>query len=73
MTSKIDKNMQSSGESNLLGYSSSSTPLKSNEHKEEHSYKKQMMEMKEIIKRMEDKHLSKMREMQYMVISMERA
>ena len=36
---KIDRNMQSSGESNLPGYSRSSTLLRSNEHKEEDSYK----------------------------------
>ena len=40
MTVKIDRNMQTSGESNLPGYSRSSTPLNSNEHKEEDSYKK---------------------------------
>ena len=70
---KIDRNMQSSGESNLLGYSRSSTPLKSNEHKEEDSYKIQMMEMKERLERMEDKHLAQMKEMQNKVISMKRA
>ena len=40
MAVKIDRNMQSSGESNLTGYSKSLTLLKSNEHKEEDSYKK---------------------------------
>ena len=53
MAVKIDRNMQFSSESNLLGYSRSSTPLKSNEHKEGDSYKKQMMEMKERFERME--------------------
>ena len=71
MAVKIDRNMQSSGESNLLGYSKSSTLLKSNEHEEEDSYRKQMMEMKERLGRMEDKHLAQMKEMQNKVISME--
>ena len=35
MEVKINRNMQSSGESNLPGYSKSSTLLMSNEHKEE--------------------------------------
>ena len=65
---KIDKNMQSSGESNLLGYSRPSTPFK-----EEDPYKKLMMEMKERLERMEDKHLAQMKEIQNKVISMERA
>ena len=50
---KIDKNMQSSGESNLQGYSTSSTPLKINEPKDKDplaamkdAYEKQMIEMK---------------------------
>ena len=73
MAFKIDRNMQSSSESNLPGYSRSSTPLKSNEHKEEDSYKKQMMEMKERLGRMEDEHLAQMKEMKNKVISMERA
>ena len=64
--------MQSSGESNLLGYSRSSTPLKSIEQKEEDSYKKQMMEIKERLERMEDKHLAHMKKMHNKVISMER-
>ena len=70
---KIDRNMQSSGESNLPGYSRSSTHLKSNEHKEEDPYQKQLMEMKERLERMEDKHLAQMKEMQNKVISMKRA
>ena len=70
---KIDRNMQSSSESNLPCYSKSSTLLKSNEHKEEDSYRKQMMEIKERLGRMEDKHLAQMKEMQNKVISMERA
>ena len=73
MAVKIDRNMQSSGESNLPGYSKSSTLLKSNEHEEEDSYRKQMMEIKERLGRMEDKHLAQMKEMQNKVISMERA
>ena len=73
MAVKIDRNMQSLGESNLPGYSRSSTPLKSNEHKEEDSYKKQMMEMKERFERMEDKHLAQMKEMQNKVMNMEKA
>ena len=64
----IDRNMQYLGESNLLGYSRSSTPLK-----EEDPYKKQMMEMKERLERMEDKHLAQIKEIQNKVISMERA
>ena len=70
---KIDRNMQSSGESNLHGYSRSSTPLKSTEQKEEDSDKKKMMEMKERLERVEDKHLAQMKEMQNKVINMERA
>ena len=63
LTVKIDRNMQSSGESNLPSYSRSSTPLKSIEQKEEDSYNKNMMDMKERLERMEDKHLSQMKEM----------
>ena len=55
---KIDRNMQSSKESNLPSYSRTSTPLKSTEQKEEDSYKKKMMEMKETLERMKDKNLS---------------
>ena len=73
MVVKIDRNMQCSGESNLPGYSKSSTLLKSNEHKEEDSYRKEMMEMNERLGRMEDEHLAQMKEMQNTVISMERA
>ena len=54
MAIKIDLNMQSSDESNLQGYSRSSTPLKINEPRDKDSllamkdaYEKQMIEMKE--------------------------
>ena len=84
---KIDRNMQSSGESNRPGYSRSSTSLKSTEHKEEDPYKNQLMEIKERlekmegkqgkhlaqIERMEDKHLAQMKEIHNKVISTERA
>ena len=56
---KIDKNMQFSGESNLPGYSRPSTPLK-----EEDPYKKQMMEMKERLEKMEGKHLAQIERME---------
>ena len=51
--------MQSSGESNLPGYSRPSTPLK-----EEDPYKKQMMEMKERLEKMEGKHLAQIERME---------
>ena len=65
MAIKIDLNMQSSGESNLQGYSRSSTPLKISEPKDKDplsamkdSYEKQMMEMKENMEEAEQKHLA---------------
>ena len=73
MALKIDRNIQSSCESNLPSYLKSLTLLESNEHEEEDSYRKQMMEMKERLGRMEDEHLAQMKEMQNKVISMERA
>ena len=73
MAVKIDRNMQPSGESNLPGYSKSSTLLKSNKHKEEDSYRKEMMEMNERLGGIEDEHLAQMKEMQNKAISMERA
>ena len=62
MAIKIDLNMQSSGESNLHGYSRSSTPLKISEPKDKDplsamkdAYEKQMIEMKrEMKKNMEE-------------------
>ena len=75
MEIKIDLNMQSSGESNLHGYSRSSTSLKINEPKDKDplsamndAYEKQMMEMKrEMKKNMEEaeqKHLAQLKEIQ---------
>ena len=83
MAIKIDLNMQSSGESNLQGYSRSSTPLKINEPKDKDplsamkdAYEKQMIEMKrEMKKNMEEaeqKHLAQLKEIQNRVITMER-
>ena len=53
MAIQIDLNMQSSSESNLQGYSRSSTPLKINDCKDKDhlsamkdAYEKQMIEMK---------------------------
>ena len=60
MAIKIDLNMQSSGESNLHGYSRSSTPLKISEPKDKDpvstmkdTYEKQMKEMKKNIEEAE--------------------
>ena len=64
MVVKIDRNMQSLGESNLPGYSRPSAPLKSNEHKEEDPYKKQLMKMKERLEKMEGKHLAQIERME---------
>ena len=59
---KIDKNMQSSGESNIQGYSRSSTPLKTIEPKAKEpsneAYDKKLMGLREKMKDMERKHLA---------------
>ena len=83
MAIKIDLNMQSLGESNLHGYSRSSTPVKINEPKDKDplstmkdAYEKQMIEMKrEMKKNMEEaeqQHLAQLKEIQNRMITMER-
>ena len=77
MAVKINLHMQSSGESNLHGYSRSSTPLKINELKDKDplsvmkdAYEKQMLEIKNEMKKemkrnmeeAEQKHLAQLKE-----------
>ena len=73
---KIDKNMHSSGESNIQGYSRSSTPLKTVEPKGKESsneaYEKKLMDLTEKMQDMERKHLAQIKEVQNRVITVER-
>ena len=68
MAIKIDLNIQSSSESNLHGYSRSSTPLKISEPKYKDplsamkdAYEKQMMEMKKTMEEAKQKHLAQLK------------
>ena len=87
MAIKIDLNMQSSGESNIHGYSRSSTALNINKPKDKYplsimkdAYEKQMLEIKNKMKKemkrnmeeAEQKHLAQLKEIQNRVITMER-
>ena len=63
---KIDKNMQSLGESNIQGYSRSSTPLKTFEPKGKEpsnkAYEKKLMDLTKKMQDMERKHLAQIKE-----------
>ena len=73
---KIDKNMQSLGESNIQGYSRSSTSLKTVEPKgkepSNETYEKKLMDLTEKMQDMERKYLAQIKEVQNRVITVER-
>ena len=73
---KIDKNMQSSEQSNIQHYSRSSVPLKNVEPKgkepSNEAYEKKLTDLTEKMQEMERKYLAQIKEVQNWVITVER-